>query len=188
MTVINPATVLFAEFIVASKFVVLVDTVTVEFAAVYDKPVTPDTELVVAFVILPVESIVITGIAVVLPYVLAVTPVAGKLALRFAANAIGSPLVCLTEKCELLEESTVSPSIIVFPDRNTLPNRLVVLPRLYMLFETGIRSLTLRVPPIVSPDLEIESTKLIGPYDTISIVEFDNGGDVNDILVPSPAV
>ena len=59
----------------ALKLVVLVDTVTVEFAAVYDNPVTPETELVVALVILPAASTVITGIAVVLPYELATTPV-----------------------------------------------------------------------------------------------------------------
>jgi hypothetical protein len=61
--------------IAASKFVVLVDTVIVELAEANDNPVTPDTELVVAFVILPAASIVMTGIAVVLPYELATTPV-----------------------------------------------------------------------------------------------------------------
>ena len=76
----RPCTVLLAEFITASKFVVLVDTVTVELAAVYDRPVTPDTELVVALVILPDASTVRTGIAVVLPYVFAATPVVVSLA------------------------------------------------------------------------------------------------------------
>ena len=47
----------------------------VELAGANDRPVTPETELVVAFVILPAASTVITGIAVVLPYELATTPV-----------------------------------------------------------------------------------------------------------------
>ena len=53
----------------------LVDTVNVLFALVYDKPVTPETELVVAEVIRPAASIVTTGIAVAPPYEPAVTPV-----------------------------------------------------------------------------------------------------------------
>jgi hypothetical protein len=55
--------------------VVLVETVIVELAGAKDNPVTPETELVVAFVILPCASTVITGIAVVLPYEFATTPV-----------------------------------------------------------------------------------------------------------------
>ena len=97
----------------ALKLVVLVDTVTVELAAVYDNPVTPDTELVVAFVIRPAASTVITGMAVVLPYELATTPVLVK-DVEFIVFAPSDNVAFASETFPL--RNTVLPTIDVSTD------------------------------------------------------------------------
>ena len=61
----------------------------VSLAEVYPNEVTPATELVDTAVIRPVESIVITGIVELLPYVLGTAPEAGNL------DALNVPVLIL---------------------------------------------------------------------------------------------